>query len=102
MTLSMDTLYDELLNVPYILKMPGIEVGMHDEPVSLLDLVPTTAKALGIEIETTQGWALQEHSPSNLKERPQAFGRMLYGDDGWGSLHKDLKYASLGGEETDV
>ena len=44
------TLYDELLNVPYILKMPGIEVGMHDEPVSLLDLVPTT-KALGIEIE---------------------------------------------------
>ena len=80
--------------------MPGIEVGMHDEPVSLLDLVPTTAKALGIEIETTQGWALQEHSQSDLKDRPQAFGRMLYGDDGWGSLHNDLKYASLGGEET--
>ena len=38
------TLYDELLNVTYILKMPGIEVGRHDEPVSLLDLVPTTAK----------------------------------------------------------
>ena len=30
----MDTLYDELLNVPYIPKMPGIEVGMDDEPVS--------------------------------------------------------------------
>ena len=94
------TLYDELLNVPYILKMPGIEVGMHDEPVSLLDLVPTTAKALGIEIEPTQGWALQDHSATDLKERPQAFGRMLYGDDGWGSLHNDLKYASLGGKET--
>ena len=25
---------------------------------------------------------------------------MLYGDDGWGSLYNDLKYASLGGEET--
>ncbi len=94
------TLYDELLNVPYILKMPGIEKGMHDEPVSLLDLVPTTAHALGIEIADTQGWALQEHESDALKERPQAFGRMLYGDDGWGSLHNDLKYASLGGEET--
>lgn len=94
------TLYDELLNVPYILKMPGIEVGMHDEPVSLLDLVPTTAKALEMDIAQTQGWALQEYSVTDLKDRPQAFGRMLYGDDGWGSLHNDLKYASLGGEET--
>ena len=94
------TLYDELLNVPYILKMPGIETGMHDEPVSLLDLVPTTAKALEMNIEDTQGWALQEYSANELTDRPQAFGRMLYGDDGWGSLHNDLKYASLGGEET--
>jgi hypothetical protein len=94
------TLYDELLNVPYILKMPGISPGMHTEPVSLLDLVPTTAKALNIEIEETQGWALQDHSVEELRERPQAFGRMLYGDDGWGALHDNLKYASLGGEET--
>ena len=94
------TLYDELLNVPYILKMPGIKVGMHDEPVSLLDLVPTTAQALDIDISQTQGWALQDYSPADLRDRPQAFGRMLYGDDGWGSLHNDLKYASLGGEET--
>lgn len=94
------TLYDELLNVPYILKMPGIETGMHSEPVSLLDLAPTTAKALNIEIEETQGWALQEHSADELRKRPQAFGRMLYGDDGWGALQDNLKYASLGGEET--
>ena len=94
------TLYDELLNVPYILKMPGISTGMHTEPVSLLDLVPTTAKALNIDIEETQGWALQDHSVEELRERPQAFGRMLYGDDGWGALHDNLKYASLGGEET--
>ena len=67
------TLYDELLNVPYILKMPGIEVGMHDEPVSLLDLVPTTAKALEMDIAQTQGWALQEYSATDLKDRPQAF-----------------------------
>ena len=93
------TLYDELLNVPYILKMPGIEKGQHDEPVSLLDLVPTTAHALGMKLEDTQGWALQEHTPDELRERPQAFGRMLYGDDGWGSLQNQLKYASLGGEE---
>lgn len=94
------TLYDELLNVPYILRMPDIKVGTHDEPVSLLDLVPTTAKSLGVEIEKTQGWALQDYSPTDLRDRPQAFGRMLYGNDGWGSLHNDLKYASLGGEET--
>ena len=70
------TLYDELLNVPYILKMPGISTGMHTEPVSLLDLVPTTAKALNIDIEETQGWALQDHSVEELRERPQAFGRI--------------------------
>ena len=45
----------KLLNVPYILKMPGIEVGMHDEPVSLLDLVPTTAKALGMILQRPKG-----------------------------------------------
>ena len=64
---------------------------------SLLDLVPTT-KALDINIADT-GWALQEYSATDLKDRPQAFGRMLYGDDGWGSLHNDLKYASPGGEK---
>lgn len=93
------TLYDELLNVPYILKMPGIDNGIHDEPVSLLDLVPTTARALNIQIEETQGWALQEHSADEIRSRPQAFGRLLYGDDAWGSLKEDIKYASMSGEE---
>ncbi len=93
------TLYDELLNVPYILKVPGISKGTHTEPVSLLDLVPTTAKGLGIDIEPTQGYALQEHTEEDIRNRPQAFGRMLYGDDGWGSLHNQLKYSSIGGNE---
>ena len=39
------TLYDEVLNVPLIFKADNIKKGMHDEPVSLLDLMPTTMRA---------------------------------------------------------
>ena len=93
------SLYDELLNVPFIVKAKGIKKGIHDEPISLLDLMPTTMKSLDIDVET-QGWALQEHTPEELNARPQAFGRVLYGEDAWGSLTGDLKYTSRSGEES--
>lgn len=94
------TLYDEVLNVPFIFKAKGITKGIHDEPVSLLDLMPTTLKALDIEAGEKQGWALQEHSAQDLTERPQAFGRLLYGTDAWGSLKNDIKYISRDGKES--
>lgn len=94
------TLYDEVLNVPFIFKANGVKKGMHDEPVSLLDLMPTTMRALELEHEKTQGWALQDHSAEELKSRPQAFGRLLYGTDAWGSLKDDIKYVSRSGEES--
>jgi arylsulfatase A-like enzyme len=44
------TLYDELLRVPLIVKLPGVEVARVDDPVSLLDVAPTIADALGLAI----------------------------------------------------
>ena len=93
------TLYDEVLNVPLIVKAEGISKGHHDAPVSLLDLMPTTMRALDLDFGEPQGWALQDHSEEALRSRPQAFGRLLYGTDAWGSLKDDIKYTSRSGEE---
>jgi len=52
-------LYPHQLHVPLILRVPGGGAGVHDTPVSLLDLTPTLLDLLGLE---------------NL---PQAMGRSL-------------------------
>ncbi len=46
------SLYDELLRVPLILRLPGrIAPGVVSEPASLLDVLPTVAELLGLERE---------------------------------------------------
>jgi arylsulfatase A-like enzyme len=42
------TLYEELVHVPLVLRLPGIRPQRLDEPVSLVDLAPTLLDALGI------------------------------------------------------
>ncbi|HEU5060765.1 MAG TPA: sulfatase-like hydrolase/transferase [Kofleriaceae bacterium] len=42
------TLYDELLRVPVLLRVPGAKPGVVDDPVSLLDIAPTVLDGLGI------------------------------------------------------
>ena len=91
------SLYDELLRVPFIVSSPTLEKGIRTDPVSLLDLVPTTTHALKLDYPSTVGVDL--HDATQTTDRSLAFGRLLYGDDGWGSLYKDNKYISLGGEE---
>ncbi len=44
------TLYDELLRVPIILRVPGARPGVVDDPVSLLDLAPTVLDGLGLAV----------------------------------------------------
>jgi hypothetical protein len=99
------TLYDELLRVPMIVKGPGISAGRFDEPVSLLDVAPTIAKAAGIGtagmamVGTDLATVADRTQAELVANRPQAFGRPLYGLRQWASLHKGHKYISHEGTE---
>ncbi|MEM7483362.1 MAG: sulfatase [Acidobacteriota bacterium] len=54
------TLYDELLWIPWILRLPGgVGAGSYDAPVSLLDVMPTILDLVGQPIpETAEGRSL--------------------------------------------
>ena len=93
------TLYDELLRIPFLVKSPNIPAGVYDQPISLLDLAPTTAGIANITFDQVAGWDLSTKSADELRERPQAFGRLLYGDDGWSSLKGHHKYITQKGKE---
>lgn len=43
------TLYDELLRVPLLVRLPGVKPAVIDTPVMLVDLAPTLIDALGID-----------------------------------------------------
>ncbi|MGC6509523.1 MAG: sulfatase [Myxococcota bacterium] len=95
------TFYDELLKVPFIIKAPDLEPGSYDFPISLLDLAPTIVRAAGLpNMPTADGWAIQDSEHKDFGTRPLAFGRPLYGDDGWASLYGDNKYIVRSGKES--
>jgi arylsulfatase A-like enzyme len=48
-------LYDELVNVPLLVKHPGISAGRHDELVELLDLYHTVLDVLGVDPAAVTG-----------------------------------------------
>lgn len=91
------TLYDEVIQIPLLLSAPGIPAGRHTAPVSLLDLTPTLLDLLGLPTDGLQGRSLvplMHDSPGAdqaLRDRPQAFGRTLYGRTMWGSLTGSTK-----------
>lgn len=97
------TLYDELLRVPMIAKGPTFSAGRFEEPTSLLDVAPSVAEAAGVSLGGAVGLPLQSlasrEAAADFAARPQAFGRPLYGDRRWGSLHGGLKYTSSDGTE---
>jgi arylsulfatase A-like enzyme len=43
------TLYDELLRVPLLIRVPGVKPSVIDTPVSLIDVTPTILDTLGID-----------------------------------------------------
>lgn len=44
------TLYDELLRVPIMVRLPGVKPSAVDEPVGLIDVAPTVLDALGLAV----------------------------------------------------
>jgi hypothetical protein len=94
------TFYDELLRVPFILYDPNMQPGQFDYPISLLDLAPSITRAAGLpELKEFDGWAVQDAQEKDFYSRPLAFGRPLYGDDGWASLYQESKYIVRSGKE---
>lgn len=97
------SLYDELLHVPAVLVGPGVAPGRYAEPVSMLDVAPTLAQAAGLPLEGMEGWPLQTlidgSRSKEFADRPQAFGRPLYGDRLWGALDGGQKLIIDGGQE---
>jgi arylsulfatase A-like enzyme len=47
------TLYDEVLRVPLLVRIPGIPASVHDEIVGLIDVAPTIVDALGLPAQPT-------------------------------------------------
>ncbi len=94
------SLYDELLRVPLIVKAPGLAGGRSDLPVSLLDVAPTLAVAAGLDTGGMEGVPLQEMADEpRFRQRPQGFGRPLYGDRRWGALAGTVKWTSHKGKD---
>lgn len=97
------SLYDELLRIPLAVRGPSFTPGTFDTPVSLLDVAPTLAAQAGLSTMGMVGWDLRALADgtrtTDFAERPQAFGRPLYGLRRWGSLHNGQKYLIEEGKE---
>jgi hypothetical protein len=94
------------LRVPFIVKGAGVEAGVFDWPVSLLDVTPTTLELGGVErsVEMTGRSVVASASGDTdsiewFRGRSQAFGRPLYGTERWGVLTGDMKWSSHAGVE---
>lgn len=90
------TLYDEVIRVPMILKGPDVQAGVFDAPTSLVDVAPTLAQIAGVDTAGMIGLDLRLLANGNatdmFNQRPQAFGRPLYGLRRWGSLVNGTKF----------
>jgi arylsulfatase A-like enzyme len=98
---------DELLRVPLAIKSPGLKPGRYDAPVSLLDVTPTLLELAGLPPDPdAAGRSLagltfgDDDAEAALTARPHAFGRPLYGPDGWGVVTGDHKWTSRDGHQT--
>lgn len=102
------SLYDELLRVPFILKGPDVPGGRITAPVSLLDLTPTVLDLLRVQAPSDMDMLGRSLLPAAqgdaetvaaLQQRPQAFGRPLYGQERWGVLADDHKWTTTQGRQ---
>lgn len=104
------TLFEELLEVPLILSHPSLPAARIEAPVSVLDVAPTLADLFGMELAGARGRSLlplldpdvaaASDATRTLEERPQAFGRVLYGRERWGVLRRSLKWSVYAGTES--
>jgi len=65
------TLYQELLHVPLIIKLPTNRPGVVEARVSLVDVMPTLLSYLGLEVpENLEGRVLDLAAPENIADAP--------------------------------
>jgi arylsulfatase A-like enzyme len=97
--------WDEVLHVPLVIRSPALPPGRIEAPVSLLDLTPTLIAIAGLPGAEGAGRSLvplawgDPGAAEALAARPVAFGRPLYGGDGWGVLADDYKWWDRAGEQ---
>ena len=99
------SLFDELLRVPLVVRAPGLPSGRFDVPVSLLDITPTLLDLTGQPVGKRDGQSLvplirgDANATEGFRNRSQAFGRPLYGQDRWGVLNGPQKWTTHAGQE---
>jgi len=97
--------FEELLRVPLLVRDARLPPGRHRVPVSLLDVAPTLLELVGLEPAGLDGRSLvalargDASARQALAQRPEAFGRPLYGGDGWGVRLGSRKWSSRGGRQ---
>jgi arylsulfatase A-like enzyme len=97
--------WEELLRVPFVVFDPHLPQGRFDAPSSLLDLTPTVLALQGLPADAPDGVSLvapafDPAAREALKARPLAFGRPLYGEDGWGVVDGASKTWTRAAKET--
>lgn len=95
------SLYDELMRIPLFIKDGQLAPRRVPEPVSLLDLTPTLLDLLGLSHDGLDGRSLLPEARGERSEphRPIAFGRVLYGETGWGTVLDGQKWIYRQGAE---
>ena len=84
-------LWDEVLHVPLLIKAPGQAARRISDPVSLVDVAPTILQLLGLPNDDWDGRTVLDGI-----DRPEAYGRTLYGDEAWGARVGSRKWVSSG------
>ena len=89
-----NTLYDELLSVPFIVQYPGRTFGSMDtSPVSGLDLVPTVLDAVGLEVplELPGRSLLRAYPDARVRVAQHADTAHALRFDGWKLIMGDVE-----------
>ncbi|HVT60272.1 MAG TPA: sulfatase [Thermoanaerobaculia bacterium] len=78
------SLYQELLHVPALLRIPGHHPEVIDDPVELVDLFPTLLRAVGVEPPPSQGQDLTPLLDGHPAARPTLIADgILHGKQRW-------------------
>ncbi len=85
-------MYEEITNIPFIVRGPGVTRGCSDVPVSHLDILPTMLDLAGIDIpESLPGVSLaatlQDPDLSPRETAMMSFTRFAINHDDWGEFY---------------
>jgi len=75
------TLYLQSLRVPWLMAGPGVPKVVVDEPVGLVDVMPTLLELLGVATPPTRGASMR---PLLHGERPAESQRLVFSQNDWG------------------